>query len=187
MLLARTELAVILRDMKQLEEAILVQETVVDQRKEFDGIEAATTRDAISCLAVMYYAKKDYEEARRLEELVLDHANFGTDAASLAQRATWMRNLAITYYRLEMYEEAMKLETKVLAARRSLFGDHHLETAGAMDSLAVTLQRRNILDEAEQLFTEALSVRIQKLGERHEKTRKTRNNLSKTRKLAGKL
>ncbi len=77
-------------------------------------------------------------------------------------------------------ESARPHYQQALDMARTLFGDRHPETAGAINNLAVFLVRRGEMEQAEPLFREVIEIRRDQLGEQHPEYANALNNLAVT-------
>jgi CHAT domain-containing protein len=74
--------------------------------------------------------------------------------------------------------EAEPLYRKVLAIRRKVLGEEHLDTIESCDNLASNLDEQDKHAEAEVLYRQALAIRRKVLGEEHAHTAFSYNNLA---------
>jgi len=122
---ARSELANLLHDQGNYDEAEVNYRAVVDGRRERGGNDYAV---ALNNLASLLEDRGDFADARPLfeESLALRRSVNSQNHPSVA---TAVNNLARLHYDLGNYERARELVVNALAIRRERFGDAHVATA----------------------------------------------------------
>ncbi|KAJ7911209.1 hypothetical protein B0H13DRAFT_1875964 [Mycena leptocephala] len=141
------------------------------------GIQESKILNIQRALGVMYSGLGRFNDAKKIEELVLTRRIelFG-DAHSNTLSA--MANLAVTYSQLGQFKRAEELETTVLNKRRHILGEDHPDTLRAMANLAVTYSELGQCRQAEGLETTVLDKFREILGEHHPDTLSTMGNLA---------
>jgi len=76
------------------------------------------------------------------------------------------------------YAEAAEFERQILAIRRDVLGDDHLDVATSLNNLAVMMERHGDFAAARSLYEESLSIRRSALGDEHPKVASSLGNLA---------
>jgi len=135
-------------------------------------------------LALTYNAQGKYEQAMRLEELVLEknREELGLDHEYTLRAMT---NLALTYGDQGLTDESILLFEEIVERERRVKGDDDPDTLKATVDLAIAnLQAKN-LERTCTLLKNVLKKMVEILGEEHELTLNTMDNLSVTYKELG--
>ncbi|KAJ7443683.1 hypothetical protein FB451DRAFT_92370 [Mycena latifolia] len=135
-------------------------------------------------LARIYSGTGDFNRARVLGELVLEHWRplLGEDHH---ETLSAMANLTTIYLKLGQFKKAEELETMVLDKSRTLLGEDHPDTLTAMQNLATTYRKLGQFTKAEELQTMVLDKRRTLLGEDHPDTLHSMANLAATSRQLG--
>ncbi len=89
-----------------------------------------------------------------------------------------LNKLGILYYKQGRYSEAGPLLQRVLAIRKSLLGEEHLDVATSLNNLAGLYESQGRYSEAEPLYQQALTLSQRLLGEDHPNVATSLNNLA---------
>jgi tetratricopeptide (TPR) repeat protein len=95
--------------------------------------------------------------------IVIENDEFQSVARLLAHTAMY-------YWTQGCYDEAEHFEVKLVDTQKSVLGNKHADTIGAMANLASTWWMQNCPDEAEYLQNEVLSMQKSVLGKKHPNT-----------------
>ncbi|KAI9856197.1 MAG: hypothetical protein M1813_009214 [Trichoglossum hirsutum] len=119
---------------------------------------------AASRLALVYSGNCRFEEAKTLQEKVLEvlRRTSGEDQPKTLQAMT---DLAATYDSLQRSEEAKNLKEKLVQIQSRKLGESHRKTLKSMRGLAITYNSLGRFEEAKQLGEKAIEVQIKTLGE----------------------
>ena len=159
-------LAAIYWGLGRLEEAVALQQTVLNSRESSLGPDHAETLSVMDDLGKSYWQNGQYEEALRLQEHTVERAKA---ALGLTHSTTLsaMDNLGVTYCSWRKLNESMKIHRHVLTTRTATLGPNHLDTLLSANNLAMALKDLGTLDEAKALMTEVYEQRKIKLGKEH--------------------
>ncbi|KAJ7354595.1 hypothetical protein DFH08DRAFT_773846 [Mycena albidolilacea] len=173
------EYAWIYFDSGRFREAALLEEIVLEKRKQLLGADHPDTLWAMANLVATYRELGRYPEAEPLGSLVLEKQKqlLGADHPDTLRA---MANLAATYRELGRYPEAEPLESLVLEKRKQLLGADHPDTLRAMANLAATYGALGRYPEAEPLESLVLEKQKQLLGADHPETLRAMANLAVT-------
>ncbi|KAI9150076.1 LOW QUALITY PROTEIN: Kinesin light chain [Paramyrothecium foliicola] len=130
---------------------------------------------SLSNLATTYWGLNQYEEAGKIEDMLLDRniALFGEiDPRTLSS----MHDLACTYFRQARYDAAEILVTHAYLTQKQILGQRAVDTLQTQSLLALVLREQGRFEEAEAHFDELLQVTPQVFGESHPNTLKVQNN-----------
>jgi serine/threonine protein kinase/tetratricopeptide (TPR) repeat protein len=159
------------------QEAIPLQEEVLDYRLAASGPEHPATLAAMNSLSVSYAGAGRLEDALAMQEQVLPlHRKVlgPEDAATLIA----MGNLASTYSALGLRNEALKLQEELLALYRKVNGAEHPATLAAMHNLAKFYFVAGRRGEGLKLEEEVLALRRRAHGPEHPETLKAMGELA---------
>jgi tetratricopeptide (TPR) repeat protein len=159
------------------QEAIPLQEEVLDYRLAASGPEHPATLAAMNSLSVSYAGAGRLEDALAMQEQVLPlHRKVlgPEDAATLIA----MGNLASTYSALGLRNEALKLQEELLALYRKVNGAEHPATLAAMHNLAKFYFVAGRRGEGLKLEEEVLALRRRTHGPEHPETLKAMGELA---------
>ena len=81
-----------------------------------------------------------------------------------------MASLAATYHAQGRYDEAEKIKVDVLALRREVLGETHLDTLKSMEYLAETWHAQGYKNKAVNMMEECIQQRRVVLGTDHPST-----------------
>lgn len=112
-------------------------------------------------------SKKRLQESKQLRS-----SNASVEEAMLV--------LAAAYFQQGLYKEGEELELQVLAGRKKILGDDHLDTLRVMGDLASTYATQGRFKEVEHLGLEVLAGRKKVLGDDHLDTLSAVGNLAST-------
>ena len=176
---AMANLALKLSDLGRYDEALELQEKVLEIRREAHGEEEEDTVDAMINLAGTLKDLGRYEEALTLNEeaLKLSKKILGDKHPNTIDAMT---NLANTLNDLGRYDEALTLQEEVLKLSKKILGDEHPKTISAMHNLATTLNDLGCYDEAFELQEDILELSKKILGDEHPDTISAMHNLAST-------
>jgi Tetratricopeptide repeat len=128
----------------------------IDQRRSISEEHLDTLR-AMANLASMYYRNGRWEDAAKLEEILLE-ARRKSLGAEHPDTLKVMGHLATLYCKQGRLEDASKLAEKVLEARRRLLGEEHPDTLTAMANLAVTYHEQGQLEDSAKFKEKVLEA-----------------------------
>ncbi|KAJ7101194.1 P-loop containing nucleoside triphosphate hydrolase protein [Mycena epipterygia] len=171
---------------EKFQKAEVLQEAVVQKRRDLLGEDHLDTLEAMYWLAWIYRLLGKLKEAEELEVVVLKQRKdiLGDNHPDTLHA---MENLAATYWSLGKFKEAEKLEVLVLEKRRHVLGNNHPSTFTAMRNLAVIYTELGKLKEAEELEVVVLEKQRNGLGDNHPETLMTMGNLATTYQALGRL
>lgn len=179
-------LAITYHDIGRLEEARILQQEVLDLRKEILGDVHPDTISAMNNLSNTYGTLGRTEESTLLQGEVLRLRK-----KILGERhpdtVTAMSNLAIRYRELGRMDQSRVLKEEVLRLRKEILGERHPDTVSASSNLATTYNDLGRFEEARQLHEGVLRLRKDLLGERHPDTITASSNLSNTYRDLGRI
>lgn len=130
-------------------------------------------------LAMMYRELGNYEQAKQLQERILEPMRRALGPDHVDTLGT-INNLAVTRYELGDYAGAAELYAEVLARMRSKQGDEHPMTLTALSNLALVRRDQGELSVAHELLEQVLEGRRRVLGEEHRDTLASMSNLANT-------
>ena len=158
-------------------EARVLQEKVLEQRRELLGEEHPDTLSATNSLATTLRAQGEVTEARALQEAVLERSRkvLGEEHPDTL---TAMGYLALVLRAQGELTEARALEKALLEKSRKVLGEEHPDTLTAMGYLAVTLDIQGKQAEARKVQEEVLEKCRRQLGEEHPQTLTAMGNLA---------
>jgi tetratricopeptide (TPR) repeat protein len=186
LLVARENLAAVLIEQGQLDEArSLQEENVAIFRREFGDLFPPTTA-AMGNLAVTARRQGDLDRARGLQERVLAiyQQTRGPDDRSTLRAAS---NLGVTLNGLGDSDAAEAIHRQVLEARRRVLGDDHPHTLQSLTVLASAVARQGRHADAVALEQEAWERRAATLGNDHPVTLTSLHKLAERTAHAGDL
>ena len=157
----------------------VVQEFVLNERKQHLGEEHPDTISAINNLATTLGDQGQLSEAAQMQREVLKKRRriLGEEHPNTIST---INNLAITLREQGQLEEAAQMQREVLEKMKRILGEEHPNTISAINNLATTLGVQGQLSEAAQMQREVLKKRRRILGEEHPNTISTINNLAIT-------
>ncbi|MFI7598427.1 FxSxx-COOH system tetratricopeptide repeat protein [Actinoplanes sp. NPDC049681] len=141
------------------------------------GPDELTTLNAARLLSYAHRALGHYEEARRLDEDVLERYRrvLGDDHPDTLSAA---HSLAADLRRLREYEQARRLDEDVLERYRRVLGDDHPHTLISIQSLATDLRELGEYEQARRLDEDVLERRRRVLGDDHPHTHSSTQSLA---------
>jgi tetratricopeptide (TPR) repeat protein len=174
----RSYFASTIRNQGELDELEVIQEEVLETRRNMLGEWHADTITAIGDLATTLHDQGKWDEAARMKKEVLDRRRkiLGEEHADTI---TAMDNVAVT---LRAQCKAATMKKEVVRRRRKLFGDQHADAIAAISSHATTFYQQGKLEEAVAIEREVVEKRRKTLGEKHADTIEAINNLTVTMK-----
>ncbi|PVF94889.1 hypothetical protein CPB86DRAFT_817684 [Serendipita vermifera] len=141
------------------------------------GAEHPETIDAMENLAFNYTYLQQYDNAKDLDEQVLELRKkvFGPEHKYTLMA---MSNLAEDYRNLEEYGLAQGLDEETLTLRQRTLGPEHIETLWSMENLAQDYHNLEQHQKGREFEEQLLSLRKKVLGAEHPDTIKLMNKLS---------
>jgi tetratricopeptide (TPR) repeat protein len=176
-LISKSNLAAVLRQQGQVDEAQFLEECVVESRERLLGAEHLDTLAARANLAATLARQGRTAEALGMQDNVLDAylRMLGSEhQLTLSCKAT----RADLLFQRGDTEHARIAQEQVLAARKRLLGAEHVDTLRSKTALASTLVRLQELDAARSLLDAVLQAQIRRLGPDHPDTRLAREHLA---------
>jgi MinD-like ATPase involved in chromosome partitioning or flagellar assembly len=176
-LISKSNLAAVLRQQGQVDEAQFLEECIVESRERLLGAEHLDTLAARANLAATLARQGRTAEALGMQDNVLDAylrmlgSEHQLTLSCKAARADLLFQRGDT-------EHARIAQEQVLAARKRLLGAEHVDTLRSKTALASTLVRLQELDAARSLLDAVLQAQIRRLGPDHPDTRLAREHLA---------
>lgn len=170
-------LAAVQCELGKFEEALPLQESILEQMLKKGGPEHRESLTAMHNLAQSHFDLGHYEKAEDLMKRVVEARRrlLGPeDGGSLNSGSL----LASVYLRLGKYEEAENLLTNSLEIYTRRYGFAHQDTLIAMSILCDAYLRQNKVDEAEDLSAKAIPLFTKIFGPSHWRTLSARRNLA---------
>jgi eukaryotic-like serine/threonine-protein kinase len=161
---ATADLASVLRDEGEYEDAERLTRAVLDARRRRLGERDTTVAKSLAALASIRRQMGDLDEARSLHGRALE---IDRQHGSPERVATDLNNLSVVHYQLGEYDEARRLNEEALAIRRETYGDRHTLVATSLLNLAAAQRAAGAYDEAEALLRECIELRRDLLGDDH--------------------
>ncbi|KAH8806707.1 hypothetical protein DL96DRAFT_1764564 [Flagelloscypha sp. PMI_526] len=163
----------------QHQDALKLQERVLELSPRIRGVESMYTLACMSDLAATYSALGQHTYALKLGQQALDlrTSNLGEDHP---HTLTSLSNLAATYSDLGDHRNALKLEEQALELRRDVLGKEHPHTLQSMNNLASIYSKLGQHGDALELKEQVLELRTKILGKEHPDTLESMNNLAST-------
>jgi tetratricopeptide (TPR) repeat protein len=173
-----SQLASALKDVGELNEAIVLYERVRDAQVRVLGAEHRDTLATGESLAVAYWKVGRSSEARILLEQVRDALSerYGPDDA---QTIDALYNLSFVYEIVGRGAEAVALAERVRDARVKRYGVDHPRAIDALDNLAGIYQGVGKMRRALALFEEARDAIVPRLGAEHPASLRILDNLAR--------
>jgi hypothetical protein len=170
----------------RLDEAVALQNLVVEARKKVYGQEHHLTLLAMNELGRSYWLNGQYHEAVKLQTLTTDlmKKTLGEDDADTLAS---MDNLGVTLGSWHRYRESEKVHRRVLSFREKKLGSTNVETLETVNNLAMALLDLKHPIEAHTLMIKVYEERKQQLGKEHPWTLWALCNLAKVRTELGQL
>ena len=144
---AMADLALSCRFAGRVNEALRLQERVLEFRRRSAGPDDPATLEAMQHLAISYDDARRFDEALALRREVLDGSRrrFGPDhPRTLAA----IQNMAISHQHTGHPELALPMREEVLAKFRATVGDDHPDTLRAIHNLAISHEQAGRDDRA---------------------------------------
>lgn len=208
-IIAMNNLSVVLAVLGQYEEALELQQKVLQNRKQYLGENHPNTFNAIKRLEATFDLMNDravelrkterYEDALELQQKVLlsskqffgeKHPDTINAIEKLENTFALMNRRAVEFSRDERYEDALELQQKILEKRKVIFGDEHPNTVSAkkkqeatfilMNERAIELRKSERYEDALVLLQKAFQSSKQYLGEEHPNTVNTKIEIENT-------
>lgn len=174
---AMSNLAVTLNCLGRYDEALTLNEKVLELRKETHDDNHPDTINALEALATTLSDLGRYNEALQLNEQVLTLRKELLGDKHI-HTINAMHNLAVVFDDLGRYDEALQLNEQVLELRKEVLGDDHPDTIAIMQNLAVTLNELERFDEALTLNEKILALMKNLYGDEHLETILVMHNLA---------
>ena len=142
----------------RIEEAVDLQEEVLEKRRQILGVEHADTLTSMNNLSITYRDQGKTAEAVDLQEEVLEKRRqiLGVEHPDTL---TSMSNLSLTYRDQGKTAEAVDLQEEVLEKHRQILGVEHPDTLTLMSNLSLTYWVQGKTAEAVDLQEEVLEKR----------------------------
>jgi serine/threonine protein kinase/Flp pilus assembly protein TadD len=168
-LAALNELAVLQREMGELETSEATHRRVLDVQRRNLGEDHPATLQSMSNLGVVLYRRGSYTESEELLREVVrrQRALHGESGKRTLEALSRLANVIGIQGR---YDEALELRRRILERTRASLGDDHANTLLALNNLGVTLSRLGRFEEAEIAYRQATEGRIRVLGAGHPET-----------------
>jgi tetratricopeptide (TPR) repeat protein len=162
----------------RLQEAVVLQKTVVEARSKVFGMEHPETLLAMDQLGRSYWLNGQYHEALELQTITTERMKkvLGADNADTLAA---MDNLGVTLGSWQKYSESMQVHRQVLLFREGTLGATHVDTLTTMNNLAMALFDLGQHQEAKELMLNVYNERKLKLGKEHPWTLWALCNLAK--------
>ena len=167
-----------------IQEAIGLDEKILDARERLLGPEHPDTLHSRNNLAVDYRDAGRNEDATRLDEQTLGAMErvLGPEHPdTLANR----NNLASGYRDAGRTEDAIRLDEQTLEVRERVMGTDHPDTLASRNNLANGYRDAGRIEDANRLHEQTLEVMERVLGPEHPDTLVSRNNLAAGYRAAG--
>lgn len=162
-------LAIVLKDMNQLDEAReLYRQALHCSQQTFGDIHESTLFHKRN-MALFLMEEDKYREAEPLFSDILA-ARRHTLGDSDEKTCVAFDDMSTVLAELGKPQDAVQYSRYALKSRRSNLGNRHSHTLASIAHLASTLLRLGRLDEAEELSLEALAIHREKLGQDHPDT-----------------
>lgn len=151
------------------QEALQLQEMVVETRKKNLGEEHRETLASMHNLVVDYsYVGRHQEALRLIETVVSASKNFLGEEHLYTLHS--MQSLAIGYRNMGRHQEALSLMKTLVEMRKRLLGKEHPDTLFSMHNLAIDYSEMGQYQEALLLSKTIVEARKKVLGEEHPDT-----------------
>ncbi|KAF7357130.1 TPR-like protein [Mycena sanguinolenta] len=166
-------------DASEQEQSLEELENKVKVKRQFLGDDNFQTLDAIHSLAIRYDSLGQFEEAEKLEVVVLEKRRklLGDDHMDTLDA---MNNLGWTHYCQNHFVEAEGILVATLNKLKSLVGDDNVHTLTTIQNLAGIYNNLGRFEEDEELEVVVLEQRRKLLGDDHLDTLLAMNNLGWT-------
>jgi tetratricopeptide (TPR) repeat protein len=169
--------ALVYQDCGRLQEAMKLEEKVVEAMNRTLGEEHPDTLTSMNNLAISYSDLGRRQEAMELKEKVVE-ASKRTLGQEHPDTLSSMNNLANSYSDLGRRQEAMELREKVVEASKRTLGQEHPDTLRSMNNLAISYGNLSRRQEAMKLREEVLEARKRTLGREHPDTLRSAESLA---------
>lgn len=152
----------------RLEEAIALQQTVVDNRSHLLGPTHESTLQAMDQLGKSYWLHGQYREALELQQTTADQMR-QTLGLKNPQTLAALDNLGVTLGAWRKFEDSFQVHNEVLTARLDMesYGSGHLDTLTTKANLAMALLDLGKTHQAKDIMTEVYRERQKQLGKEH--------------------
>lgn len=152
---------------KCFEKAIFLQE---EMGQEID------LADSLNRLGVIYYYKKQYQQAENLfcQSLGIRQRLLGENHLDVA---TSLSNLGMVNHCQKRYGDAEPLLWQALRMFKQIWGENHLDVASSLNNLANLYYSQNHYQKTEALLVYALEIFQRLLGKHHPNVARSLNNL----------
>ncbi|KAJ4387685.1 hypothetical protein N0V93_008283 [Gnomoniopsis smithogilvyi] len=150
----------------RLEEAIVLQQQVVETRARIFGASDERTLRAMDALGKSYWLHGMYKEALELQSITTKRlrAAFDKMHPRYTDTLSAMDNLGVTLGSWRRYEESLDIHEEVLRSRERLLGHAHQDTLTTKSNLAMALLDLGRVDEAQSYMLEVYHHGRQQLG-----------------------
>ncbi|RFU28121.1 hypothetical protein B7463_g8230, partial [Scytalidium lignicola] len=162
----------------RLEEAIALQERVIEARSKVFSPDHRETLMAMDHLGKSYWLHGQYHEALELQQHTTDRMKV-TLGPNHKDTLAALDNLGVTLGSWHRFQESAQIHRRVLRYREKNLGATNLDTLTTMNNLAMALLDLNRLDESKGLMLKVYEERKLKLGKEHPWTLWALCNLAK--------
>ena len=152
----------------RLEEAITLQQTVVNNRSHLFGVTHEATLQSMDQLGKSYWLHGQYREALELQQTTADQMR-ATLGINNPQTLAALDNLGVTLGAWRRFQDSFQVHNEVLAARLDMesYGSSHLDTLTTKANLAMALLDLGKTGQAKNIITEVYRERQKQLGKEH--------------------
>ena len=169
--------AFVFEEAGRYQEALQLQEIVVETRKKNLGEEHHETLVSINNLVVDYNHVGRYQEALQLIETVVSASKIILGEEHLHTLHS-MHGLAVGYRDVGRHQEALSLMKTVVERRKKLLGEEHPDTLFSMHNLAIDYSETDQYQEALSLSKTVVEAQKKMLGAEHPDTFRLMYNLA---------
>jgi CHAT domain-containing protein/tetratricopeptide (TPR) repeat protein len=165
---AANDFAMLLRDLKRMDEAKVLARQAVDTRLRLLGDRSPALAESLNTLATVHALSGDYLAAVSMFERALTiHEKQAASERATEEYGTLCINLAGTYQRIGKFTEAEAVFQKGLASLRVKPGVKHPAYAASLLAAAALEVDLGRFSEAERMYDEGGRLVRAELGERH--------------------
>lgn len=171
-----SDLALTLKALGKLDEAMRLNEETLQAREATLGPEHLDTLQSMNNLAECYFQRSEMRALTLFEKvLAVRTAKLGRDHFDTLVS---MHNMAACYTNKRDYDAAIALWLETIQRRSAILGPDHARTLSTMDNLAITYQFAGMSDKALPLFEKVLERRRAKFGAEHPLTMRSLHALA---------
>lgn len=161
------------------EDAAGLEQAVVHYATKHRGPKDSTTVDAMTNLAVSYWALRRFDEAEELLEQAIE-VKLERRGIEHPNTLTTMGNLAAVYAMQLRHQDAERLELQVWNMRHKVLGPTHSDTLNSRANVACCFYDQGRLHEASEVEKEILDIRKTAYGSSHPSTLLSMSNYAMT-------